>query len=43
MRQTLVLLSISIFERYFANIDNIFILGGRLGTRLSLYEDLRSS
>ena len=26
--------SISIFEEIFASIDKIFILGGRLGTRL---------
>ena len=26
--------SVSIFEQLFASIDKIFILGGRLGTRL---------
>ena len=35
--------SISIFEHFLACIDKIFILGGRLGTRLKLYEDLGSS
>ena len=35
--------SISTFEQFFASIDKIFVLGGRLGTRLELYEDLGSS
>ena len=26
--------SISIFQQFFASIDKVFILGGRLGTRL---------
>ena len=42
MRQTLVLVwkahyaksSVSIFEQFFAIIDKIFVLGGRLDTRL---------
>ena len=34
---------ISIFEQFSASIDKIFILEGRLGTRLQFYEDLRFS
>ena len=33
--------SISIFEEFSATTDKIFILGGRLGTRLLPHEDLR--
>ena len=29
---------ISVLQRFFASIDKIFILAGRLGTRLSFYE-----
>ena len=29
---------ISVFQELFASIDKIFILAGRLGTRLSFYE-----
>ena len=32
--------SISIFKESFASIDEIFFLGGRLGTRLYFYEVL---
>ena len=50
LRQTLVLVwnsalrksSTSIFEQFFASIDKILIFWGRLGTRLWLYEGLRS-
>ena len=35
--------SISIFEQFFAFIDDkILIFGGRRGTRLEFYEDLKS-
>ena len=34
--------SILTFEQFFASIDEIFILGGRLCTRLKFSEDLRS-
>ena len=29
---------ISVFQEFFASINNIFILAGTLGTRLSFYE-----
>ena len=32
---------ISVFQGFFANINNIFILAGRLDTRLLFYEVLR--
>ena len=34
---------ISIFQEFFASINKIFILAGRLGTRLSFYEVCRLS
>ena len=34
---------ISSFQQFFASINKTFILGGRLGTRLSFYEILRFS
>ena len=34
---------ISIFQEFFASIDKMFNLGGRLGTRLSFYEVFRFS
>ena len=30
---------ISVFQEFFAGIDKSYILAGRLGTRLSFYED----
>ena len=33
--------SFSIFHEFFASIDKIFILGGKLMTRLQFYEVLR--
>ena len=32
---------ISIFRQFLASIDKVFILGGRLGTRIKFYEDFR--
>ena len=34
---------VSLFQAFFASIDNILALGGKLGTRLTFYEDLRFS
>ena len=34
---------VSLFQTFFASIDNILVLGGKLGTRLTFYEDLRFS
>ena len=28
----------AVFQEFFASIEKIFLLGGRLGTRLSFYE-----
>ena len=34
---------IPIFQEFFASIDKIFVLGGRLHTTLQIYEGLRFS
>ena len=34
---------LSLFQAFFASIDNILVLAGKLGTRLTFYEDLRFS
>ena len=38
LRLTLVFMWNSALQEFFASINNVFILAGRLGTRLSYYE-----